>query len=232
MAITRIASQDATASGTPSATATYAATPTPGSLLVAIIAYDSTNAVGSISSSGWTFGVGGAVSASTNIDLYYKTAGVAESTSVATTTDVGSTIYTTIFEYKIGSGANGVREGVSITAQGSSTATLTASSGTTAALQSASELVIAVFFWPSSTQTLTSYTNSFTSRIALAGHVFVADKNPSGSGAQSTTITVTGTAGAVGALIVTFREAIKDRTSNMGKYISVGDGMGRSEVAF
>lgn len=202
MAIARITTQDATGTGTGSASATYAATPTSGNLLIAVIGND--NLTLSLTNSGWTLGP--STSSSINeLNLYYKVAGVSEPTVVTMTTDAGASKSSiAIYEYN---GFTGTPTLDQSTIGGAfSTATLTCDCGTTAATTVANELVFASALW-NGAETLSSWTNTFTARNSVGGHLFTSDKIVAATAAYQTTATVTGTAGANSGVIATFKSA-------------------------
>jgi len=221
MAISRITSQDATGSGSTSATATYPQAPTPGNLLVAITGDD----VNSPTLTGWTNALSTSASAATNTDFWFKIAGQGESRTV-TATDAGAThIELATFEYT-GTANGPVKDK---TATGGGIGTQTTSSGTTALTTNwVSELAIAGFYWNAFNQASPSYTNSYTSIAAVNSHLFVAQKILTTPTTAETTITVTGTNGSVGGGIVTFYVPVR----SLYRHLSLGDGMSSSERAY
>lgn len=165
MAIFRITTQDATGTGTTSATATYAATPRKGNLLIAVVRDD----FGSFTlPAGWIQAVSsGAARVGA---VYYKIAGASEPTVITLSDASASTSAIAIYEY---TGFSGVAQ-PDKTATASGTGTTTNPTGTTATTAAANELLIA-YTTLAGTNTAT-VAASFTLRNSITGLLAVADQ--------------------------------------------------------
>ena len=227
MAISRIVSQNATGTGTTSATATYPATPKAGNLLIAVVGKDDGTGLAS-TLTGWASSYQASLGTAPEIDVFYKIAGAGESTTV-TATELGATIMNiAIFEYSSFYRSPYVR-GIENISQAQTA--LTAPTGSTPIITTQNSLLIAAAMWPSVAQTISSWSKSFTATNSVAGHLFIADRVVSTSASYTTTCTVTGTSAANIGVIVVFGDKHVDTTSNIGNYLQVADGMSRSEVA-
>lgn len=200
MAISRIGTQDATGSGTSAATATYAATPTQGNLLIAILGDD--NGSTTLANSGWSSAATVGTS-NTNLTILYKIAGASEPTTITSTTDVGaSRTELAIYEY------TGFVGTISLdrTSINSNVVTsgLTLYMPPTSSTSSANELCIAGANWNNS-NTISSWSNGYNTRNSVNSHLFTADSIIASSQNTFTTVVTTGTAGQTSGAIATFK---------------------------
>jgi hypothetical protein len=191
--------QSATAGGTATTvSATFAATPTAGDLLVAVIA---TRTTGTITGpSGWTSAINQGGSTAPNQAIFYKIAGSAESKTVsASTTATGNGNGLQIYEYR------GV---TTLDATGSTTGTGTAVASGSLTTTTANELVIAGLVSLGGTS-VSAWTNTFleekdftfgTTVTLFAG----GDRISAAVGSQTTTATSTAS-GAWRGQVVAFR---------------------------
>lgn len=200
MAISRIASQDATAIGDP-AVATYPARPTRGNLLLAAAASTGDGAP-LIVSPGWHIVT--QTGSSYGSVLYYKIAGDNESQTVTTSTDTfGAGEALAIYEYTGFPGTPSVSAYVANTP----TTSLTYALGPTTAVPTLQALAF-VFLETQAANTVSTWTNSFVTRNTVRGtstavNLITADLIGTTSQAFSTTLTMTGTAsGNAGAIVV------------------------------
>ncbi len=227
----RITSQDASGTGVLSATATYPQTPTQGNLLIAVISEKEPGGGVGFDSfpSGWT-AAGGNGSTTYDHEILYKIAGASEPTAVtvAATVAVATEVNIMIYEYS-GIAASPLDR----TTQQTGTNSLTPSRTFTSATRQADELLIASFYWPADTQTLSSWANGFSSLGSLSSHIFAAEKIVSIVDTFTFGMTVTGgTVGAISCLAVSFYGSIDESKSGNGfRSISVGNGMSRNEGA-
>lgn len=198
MAIARISAQDASATGTNGAVATYPTTATNNNLLVAIGVSDT--GAGTMAIAGFTQVLNNFTSGN-QISIFYKVSAGTE-TTITMTDDGGSTVNAlAIFEY---SGLSTTPLDKFASAGDNITSTLSVASGTTATTTNSDELLIAAAFWENALQTFSSATNSFTNILNVGSRLFVVERIVASTGAYSTTITVTGTAGSALGAIATF----------------------------
>lgn len=197
MAISRLSGQDATGSGTTTASATYASTATAGNLLIAVIGIDNGSPISTIT--GFTKARENVV-ASQQAAIFYKVSDGTE-TVISTSGDPGDTVDIAIYEY---TGINRALVDVTATGGDGITAVLSVTSGTTARPAVDNEVAIACGYWQTVTQTFASATNGFSLRSSVGSHLFTVDKINTvrpGIGID-TTITVTGTSsGALGVIV-------------------------------
>lgn len=199
MAISRLTGQDATGTGSGSATATYANNATPGNLLIAVVGDDAGAGIPALT--GFTVAVNPGISG-TQITIFYKVANGSEKIITCSYASAGA-LSLSIFEYtgtarsfaldKTGSATSGVGTG------------LTATGGTTATTTEANELLIAAANWDTANvEVFASATNSFNQRLSTSP-MMVVDRIVAATGAYVTDITITGTAAGWTSAIATFK---------------------------
>lgn len=221
MAISRITAQDASGTGTTSATATYAAIPTNRNLLIAVVgSNDGVNPSATIP--GWTFVNSGSVGTAIDCSIFYKIATASELTVVTATQSTASIIDIAIYEY------TGIYTTTKDRVSSSSSTGLAVSTGTTLVTRISNDLIIAGVMWPSVAQTLTSWSASFTPRLSVGTHLFTADLVATVTNAYASTCTVTGTSAAAVGVIVAFANN-GALSNNNYQFVRVGDGMSVSE---
>lgn len=183
--ITRIASQDASASGTTSVTATYPLVPTKGNLLIAEVTQSDTSGTSSngLTQSGWTSAISNATAdaTGTTMNILYKIAGANEGQLATATSSLG-VISVFIYEYTGWSGTPTLDRTVSAE---NHTGVTSLASGSTATTTSADELVV-VGISLNPAVTSPSFSNSFNTR-GTGTQSFVGDKIVNVTGAQSST---------------------------------------------
>lgn len=203
--ISRISSQDATATGTTSVTAMYAATPSTNDLLVAIIWSDSGTGGLTTVPSGWSLATDSS-GGSGDLYFYYEVAPTSQPTTITFGDTSASNMILTIYEYT-GNVTVSPLDKTQVNSSGISSV-LSQSTGTTAATSQANELAVAAAHWTSGTQTLSSWSNGYVALSSSIGsRMFTSQLIFSFIGTQQTTITVTGTSATVLAGIVTFKAA-------------------------
>lgn len=205
MAITRIASQDATGTGTAasSVSATYATTPTANNLLIAVVG-DTDGNLSATAITGWTQADNFSQSITNEAYIFYKVATGAESTTVTASTTAGTTSCMAIYEYT-GLVTTSVND--KIIGNGSDSSN-TCAIGPTATTTVASELLICCGFTTGAAVTFSSWSNSFNLRnsvIQTTFGLFVGDQIVSSKAAYSTTLTVSGTVTTTSGIICTFK---------------------------
>lgn len=209
MAITRITSQDSSnTSTTTSVTATYAANPKPGHLLVACIGHKDTAGA---TVTGWTLANSTTPGLSSIIEVYYRVADGTE-TGVTATNLVGVFMGIAAYEY-----ANTLEVSPFETISGSGAsdagAVLTLTNATPGQQTSKTfEVMIAAATF-SANNTFSSWTNSFNSitntGTGAVGSLFTADFITKDRGKYVTTITTTGTPTSASLIVVGFKASNK-----------------------
>lgn len=210
MAIARLASQDATGTGSNVTTvsAVYAATPTANNLLIAVYGDSDGNNGGPVTITGWTSAISTQGSSGTDAWIFFKVATGAESTTVtATNANTPFTSNIAIFEYS-GLATSSVLDKTAVGSSGiGATSTPT---GTTATTTLANELLIAGVVVSGVAATGPSWSNSFTVRATTTnatGPLFTSDRIVSATGAYTTTVTYTGSGTGGAGVIATFKAA-------------------------
>ena len=201
MAIARKTTQDASATGTSTVTATYPAATTAGNLLIMIV---TTNNTGASVPAGWSIALGDPGLSATVVALYYKVAAGSETT--VTSTDTGGNMGLFIAEYNGFTGTPTLDVSAN---NGSGASVLTISTGTTVTTTTANGLAIAAAYINSAT-TFSSWSNAFVN-LTKVNITYSAEKILSATGTQTSLLTTTGTAGTAGALIATFKDVITGR---------------------
>lgn len=157
----RVSQRNTSNTGANTAIFTYPATPAPGSLLVACIAWRSNATITGVPS-GWTLATNGGDQAGVDSAIYYKVAGSSESTTHTFTLSVAAQKAGAAFEFS----------GVSVLDKTSSNigANTAGTTGSTGVLSSANELVIALFSSLTSIDTWSTHDNGLTeiSEVASA----------------------------------------------------------------
>ena len=208
MALARVTAQDASNTGATSspASATYPSTPTQGNLLVAVAvaAGGTTNEASmSITSAGWTKAVGGAISASSGVQIWYKVAGAGESTTVTLTASGSPTACRlAIYEYD---GFVGTPTLDKTAAGVADTGVTSMSTGTTATTTAAAEALVAAI-GINNTPAGISWTNSFATILA-ASRILTGERIVAAAAAYETTASWTTAAGAIG-ILATFKDVV------------------------
>lgn len=223
MAISRIASQDATGtSSTTSVSATYAATPTSGNLLIAVVLDNGANA-GTTTITGWTVANSTSSSSSAESWVFYKVSNGSESTTVTANNSDASSMIIAIFEY------TGISSPVlDQTNSGSSAIGGTSiNTGTTSTTTAANELLFvegAIFgvaatspSWNNSFSLITSTDNNTGLQALFTGQQIVA-----ATGAYNSTVSFTGVASNANAIIVTFKAGAAATTTNQLAALGAG----------
>lgn len=218
MAISRIVSQDTTATGTTTAIATYPSPTQAGNLLIAAATCDTTNPPSG--SPGWQTAKSVANTGSTIV--FWKIATGTE-TSFTANRAVAATMLLSIHEY-----SGFIRNAIIDAAVSSTSTAVTIPTGTTPSTFTANELLFAACGILTN-NTLTSWSNSFVTVVTISNFVsqFTAQNIVTSTGAYTTTATTTATSAVNQGILVTFR-SLPQQLNNYQQF-KVGDGMSTSE---
>lgn len=181
--------------------ATFSTTPTQGNLLVAAVTANV--GVGSITITGWTTGKSIAVGLAGGLIVFYKVAGIGESTTVTANGTLATFMDIQIFEY------DGIDNASPLDVTGSTaddtTSVTSRSSGASGTLTQANELVFAAVAQAGANGGGASWTNSYTARITTT-HLISADLNTTVTTTTNSTGSWTTGQRAAGVILTFFAE--------------------------
>lgn len=180
-------------------TATFAGTPVAGNLLVAVGRGEA--AISGASITGWTLAVSAELVSGKEVGIWYRVAGVSESTSVTLNWTGSGSTYLKVTEWNNIS-ATPLDKTVSNPDGPGGT---TQSTGTTATTTVATEVVVAVV-GTANDATLESWSNGFTPDTSHDSRLFASSKVVTSTGAYETTLSWT-TSRLAGGAIATFKGA-------------------------
>lgn len=233
MAITRIASQDAlgSTSAADNASATYAAVPTPGNLLIAVVWGAEVPPILSISGSNWTMATELRVGSGTGaVAVFYKIARTAEPTTITGTATGATAVRIHIYEYR-GTATTDVFIDASSVGEGLGATVTTRNTGTVAVSGGVSEyLLFTTLAVAGGAITVPSWDSGFSLRQEDAAiRIFDGDLVATSAGDYTANASWT-TARLATGVILAFRASDSNAPGN-ARYMRVGDGMSIGGVA-
>lgn len=230
MAITRLASQDAsgTSSLASSVSAVYAVTPTLNNLLIAIVG-DNDGVSHATAITNWTKAGYITVGTSNDLAIFYKVSDGAESTTVSATTTALSNANIVIYEFSGLAASSPLDQFATNSVSSGTSLTTTCPSGTALA----PELVITAGF-NGDTLNLISWADPMTLVSTITNSNFklwTATNVVTSTGLALSTITLSGAVTGLTGIIATFKGLSPNLPGNQRAHVSVGNGMSRNDLA-